>query len=419
MLAGYNYNNLSNTESFNDGQGFSATGGVVNCNSLYVNGLSITHNGQNGQGFNFRGIYSGSSSYLPYDVVTYNGSCYCCILASTNNLPTNTTYWSIFSQKGDTRASGQGFNFQGVYSATTSYSPYDLLTWNSSTYMCLISSTGNQPDDNTHFICFARGLCWKGEYVGTPTTYDVNDICNYSDGNTYICIAQTPYPGGYHCSNTTYWALFVQQGQQGPQGDTGATGDSGLDAFFTILGLSGSIASSLTTIATVNSSLSAMQSELDGFAGTLTTLQGEVDTLDTQVSTLQNKTQYQTATNTTPTTNFSSDIVVTDSTGITTKVHLAQDGSITATGAISGTSICGTSLYSLGNSGINTDTSYLDSSVVNVGTRNNATVSIGSGTSFSTINITGLNINLTGIVTINGIPFVNGFNFSSGINQFA
>jgi hypothetical protein len=413
MLTGYSYNNLSNTESFNDGQGFTASGGVVNCNSLYVNGMPITYTNQSaGQGFNFRGIYSTTITYSPYDVVTYGGSCYCCVLASTNNYPTNNTYWGLFA------SSGQGFNFQGVYSATTSYSPYDLLTWNNSTYMCLISSTGNQPDDNTHFICFARGLCWRGEYVGTPTTYDVNDICHYSDGNTYICIAQTPYPGGFHCSNPTYWALFVQQGEQGPQGDTGPSGDSGLDAFFTILGLSGDIASSLTTIATVNSSLASMQGEIDGFAGTLATLQGEVDTLDTEVATLQNKTQYQTATNTTPTTNFASDIVVSDSTGITTKVHLAQDGSITATGAISGTSISGSSSYSLGNSGINTDTSYLDSNVINIGTRNNATVTIGSGTSFSTINIQGLDINLTGIVSINGVPFFSGgFSFQSGINQ--
>ena len=426
-LTGFNsYNkNISNTNSFNDGLGTNISNGQITTNTvtttnLYVNGQQITRAALDGQGFTFKGVYNASTTYYPYDVITYNGSCYNCILQSINYLPTNTLYFSIIAQKGDTGNSGtngQGFNFTNNYNNSTTYNPYDVLTYNNSTYICISSSSGNLPDTSTNFVCIARGLCWKGNYTGTPTTYDVNDVVLYSDGNTYICILQTPYPGGYHCSNTTYWNLFVQQGQQGPQGATGATGDSGLDAFFTILGLSGSIASSLTTIATVNSSLASMQSEIDGFSGTLTTLQGEVNTLDTQVSTLQQKTQYQTANNTTPTTNFASDILVTDSTGITTKINLAQDGSITA-GSISGTTLSSSSSYNLGNSSTNTNTNYLDGNVLNIGTRHNSNVNIGSASSFSSIEITGLTIDLTGIVTINGIPFYNaGISFPNGIDQ--
>jgi hypothetical protein len=39
------------------------------------------------------------------DAVSYNGSSYICKLASTGNLPTNTTYWDILAQQG---ASGSG-----------------------------------------------------------------------------------------------------------------------------------------------------------------------------------------------------------------------------------------------------------------------------------------------------------------------
>jgi hypothetical protein len=317
-------------------------------------------------------------------------------------VPTNTTYFSIFA------SGGQGFNFTGVYNATTSYNPYDICTYNSSTFLCLVASTGNLPTNASYFICFALGLNFTGEHNGT-TQYNINDLVfDSGSGSTYICISPSL---GNGVSNSTYWSLVASQGATGPQGPTGATGDSGLDAFFTLLGLSGSISSSLITIASVNASLASMQAEIDG-------IQGEVSTLDSEVSTLQQQTQYQTATNTTSTTSFASDVVITDSTGLTTKVHLAQDGSITATGAISGTSITGSSNYSLGNLSTNTDTSYLDSNTVNVGTRHNATVNIGSGSSFSSINITGLTIALTGIVSINGVPFVNaGISFPSGINQ--
>ncbi|WP_290944270.1 hypothetical protein [Hyphomonas sp.] len=46
------------------------------------------------------GAYSGGTAYTPDDAVSYNGSSYICKLASTNNVPTNTTYWDVLSQKG-------------------------------------------------------------------------------------------------------------------------------------------------------------------------------------------------------------------------------------------------------------------------------------------------------------------------------
>lgn len=56
-------------------------------------------------GMNWLGAYSGATSYAVDDAVSYNGSSYICKLASTGNLPTNTTYWDILAQQG---ASGSG-----------------------------------------------------------------------------------------------------------------------------------------------------------------------------------------------------------------------------------------------------------------------------------------------------------------------
>ncbi|MER9646801.1 phage tail fiber protein [Mesorhizobium sp. M0199] len=57
-------------------------------------------------GMIWRGAYAGATAYAPKDVVSYNGSAYINILASTGNLPTNTTYWSPVAVKGDTGATG-------------------------------------------------------------------------------------------------------------------------------------------------------------------------------------------------------------------------------------------------------------------------------------------------------------------------
>jgi hypothetical protein len=50
--------------------------------------------------FNWQGAYAGGTAYAIDDVVSYNGSSYICILASTGNLPTNATYFEQMSSAG-------------------------------------------------------------------------------------------------------------------------------------------------------------------------------------------------------------------------------------------------------------------------------------------------------------------------------
>lgn len=49
----------------------------------------------------FQGAYSAGTAYYPNDIVTYAGATYICILQSTGNLPTNTTYWQVVAQAGE------------------------------------------------------------------------------------------------------------------------------------------------------------------------------------------------------------------------------------------------------------------------------------------------------------------------------
>jgi len=56
--------------------------------------------------FVWQGAYNNATAYVADDVVSYNGSSYICILASTGNLPTNTTYWNQMSSAGTNGTNG-------------------------------------------------------------------------------------------------------------------------------------------------------------------------------------------------------------------------------------------------------------------------------------------------------------------------
>ncbi len=51
--------------------------------------------------FNWKGAYAGGTAYAVDDVVSYNGSSYVCILASTGNAVSNGTYWQVMAEGGD------------------------------------------------------------------------------------------------------------------------------------------------------------------------------------------------------------------------------------------------------------------------------------------------------------------------------
>jgi len=53
--------------------------------------------GTNASAANWRGAYAGGTAYAQGDGVTYSGSAYVALQATTGNLPTNTTYWQNVS----------------------------------------------------------------------------------------------------------------------------------------------------------------------------------------------------------------------------------------------------------------------------------------------------------------------------------
>ncbi len=80
-------------------RGIAAVGNTLK----YWNGsawTSLGAAGADGLDITWRGEYNNSTSYNVNDAVSYNGSSYICKLASTGNLPTDTTYWDLMAQSG-------------------------------------------------------------------------------------------------------------------------------------------------------------------------------------------------------------------------------------------------------------------------------------------------------------------------------
>ena len=50
-----------------------------------------------------RGTYNASTQYYLFDYVNYEGSSYFAKGNTLGNLPTDTTYWQLIAQKGNTR----------------------------------------------------------------------------------------------------------------------------------------------------------------------------------------------------------------------------------------------------------------------------------------------------------------------------
>jgi len=129
------------------------------------------------------GAYSAGTAYVVNDVVSYNNSSYICILNSTGNLPTNATYWSLLAlagTNGTNGTNGTSFIWQGAYNGATAYVANDVVSYNNSSYICILASTGNLPTNATYWSLMA--LAGAGDVVGPASSTD--SVLAVYDGTT-------------------------------------------------------------------------------------------------------------------------------------------------------------------------------------------------------------------------------------------
>lgn len=147
--------------------------------------------------FYWADTWNSSTEYELNDVVKYGGNVYVYTnaLATTGNLPTNTTYWKTMVE---------GINFLGVYSTGTAYKPGDAVTHGGNLYLAENPTTGNTPPNATYWSKIASGIQYEGVYA-SGTAYQKDDIVSYG-GSVYIALQDGT---GNLPTNTAYWAKLV------------------------------------------------------------------------------------------------------------------------------------------------------------------------------------------------------------------
>jgi hypothetical protein len=348
--------------------------------------------GQSGVGFTFMGTFSLTQQYYINDIINYDGNVYICIQLSIGNLPTNTTYFSVYQTK------AQGVTNRGTWSSTTSYFPYDIVTYNGSSYLC-------------------KQLI------------------------TYNSSVPSPLP-----TNTSYWDLLASKGDKGEQGERGPRGEKVDPSSADDVGGVGSIIGGFIGGAAVVGAGSLVGNlTANGMATTQDIAQALEDLEDEyQIADLKRRTRFMEASSIGSISNYTKinsdlrigsvadDLVggIIDSTNIT----LNTNGKIDCDKIDAANEIECKSLYVkagglyvdnnavIGPTVTNTLTTSINSNTINIGQTATSTINIGSVSNpFLDINITGLTIDLVGIVSINGVPFMNtgGFFFPGGVNQVA
>ena len=96
-------------------------------------------------------LYSAATQYYINNFVLYNDQYYMCVQNSLGNLPTDTNYWIYLGLKGIQGNSGTGLNLRYTWSATTTYSQYDVVYLSGILYVALQLNINQNPTTATTY----------------------------------------------------------------------------------------------------------------------------------------------------------------------------------------------------------------------------------------------------------------------------
>ena len=101
--------------------------------------------GPTGTSFVWSGSYATSSTYSLYNVVEYGGSSYISIGTNSPGItPSTGLTWSLMAARGatgDAGATGLGFSWEGTYATSSTYSLYNVVYYEGSSYISLGTAT--------------------------------------------------------------------------------------------------------------------------------------------------------------------------------------------------------------------------------------------------------------------------------------
>jgi hypothetical protein len=154
--------------------------------------------------------------------------------------------------------------------------------------------TGNNGINGTSFI-------WKSAWSNS-ITYIPKDVVRYN-GSSYIALltntnSQPP---------SVNWSLMASKGDAGINGINGTNGIDGKDGSdANTIALGTIVAANSASIVILEGQILTAQGQITTLQGQMTTAQGQIATINEEISVLDGKTQYMTANLTTITTNFAS-----------------------------------------------------------------------------------------------------------------
>jgi hypothetical protein len=169
--------------------------------------------GGSGSTVNFRGAWSNVVAYATNDVVTRKGSVWIAVQGNTGVDPytDNGTNWTVFAE---------GFNYTGTWLVGTSYNYFDVVTLNNSFYLSVVlgsqTNTGNNPqtDNGTHWALLDQGFNFRGAWSNL-TTYQPYDVVTYLS-STYVGLTLNN-TGNTPTTSPSNWALMAAAGQVAPR----------------------------------------------------------------------------------------------------------------------------------------------------------------------------------------------------------
>lgn len=129
-------------------------------------------------GINPTGAYDGATAYATGDSVSYLGGSYVALQATTGNLPTNTTFWQLLAEKGDT----------GSFEETFETVSKNLTSWNYTLNYTLGDLTSivytNGVDIITKTLYYTTGDLTSIVLSGdTPAGIDLTKTLTYTSGD--------------------------------------------------------------------------------------------------------------------------------------------------------------------------------------------------------------------------------------------
>ena len=156
------------------------------------------------QGFDWKGPWTNTTRYKPYDIVTYFGKVFVANQGHTS-AATDALGQEVDAAKWDTLYSG--INYRQDWAETTRYTNNDIVKNGPGLWICVTphESTALFQSDQANWQVFLPGLEFEDSW-NNSTVYQPGDIVTYG-GFTYL--AKTNHSGAVPSTSPAAWGLFI------------------------------------------------------------------------------------------------------------------------------------------------------------------------------------------------------------------